>query len=233
MRRRHMVVDIERGVGCVVLLSMLALYSCATSSLTEQYDTGAKRDVLAKQYYEIRCSPPSPEDPVLKFQLLRVEEYRAEKEVQTNKKEISGPDDLAKFILLPVFIGVGILSVGQVNAYDTMQTETVLSSEKEYVGDDSKMSERKSIPLSGEKFKLIYFYLKQKEEFDIETDRTGVAGVNVARLARSVTMDPHADEFVQFTVLCPSEYNCRHSVKIRSDEFRKIYRKLSEDGKYN
>ena len=226
MNRFKPVVPISHLLTLFLFLS--AMFGCSTTTRKVTVDTGKQREVKIQTAYHIALEKPAPNDHRLKFYLIREEMFRREKQVKHSTIEDSEPDKLAKLILLPVAISSLIVTFGELDVYESLESESVLESESSWVAENGKTPPIRT-PVPGAELHITYRYADEQARQILETDREGMVSYSLAELAESITFDRFSDEYVEFVITAP-RYGCRQNIRIKRKEFVEIYKRLSEEG---
>jgi|GEM_PF-6551939 len=225
--------NIGWGTIALVLIMALMLTGCATSYRNVEANTGQTRMVKTGHEYCFRVVEPTASDPDLVFRLVRVDQFQPQKEVEYQKIRKSKAGALDGLVLLPVHIGFAIISLGNVDVYDSVKSEKVVESETKWEIDNSKNNVAKDEKLSGIPIMMSYDYADETIVVDSSTDHNGEVRKDIRNLARSITMDPNADDSVTFKVKASAPYNCGEEITIPQETFIDLYKALIEDGRFH
>lgn len=216
----------------IILACSLLISGCASSTTITSQTTGNTRKVNIDKSYKILVAEPSTKNPELIFRLVRVDMYRHQKQRKyetIQEKEVNG---LGTLVLLPFATAGVILSLGEFNLYDELKSEEVMKSEKKWEIDSKRSNLIIEESLDGIPVKMTYSYLDKKTVVKGKTDSNGQFRKDISKLARSVTLDPNAEESVTFRITGMAPCNCEGEFTISPDKLIEIYEKLVADGKF-
>ena len=218
-----------------LFVTNVLLMGCSTSTRIKTSETGRVRTTLLRSAarYGFLAGPPTVDKPYVMFKFVKFDTYIQEKEKQNVTIEEREPKGLTKLVFLPLWLGIGVVSLGEVNLYET--TESV-AGKKTTWEKDFEQTHEKQTPVSGAKVIVKYDYAGEKACQTFITNAEGIVQKDLRGLAESVALDPQASKYVEFTVSTPA-YRCEErpcEAQLRVDEkfFLRTYEKWSSEGHY-
>jgi len=192
---------------------------------------GSERLIKADHEYRFLAGMPTYLDPYLTFQLVRIDRYLSEKQKRYDTIKQSKPGGLLKLALLPLWLPLKVVSMGDVDIYKSRRR--VIDSEKKWERNSGDNGESRKIPIQRAEVILKYKYTGEENRMKLMTDSQGLIRKDLRPMARSIARDPQAEEFVEFTINALPPYNLPPGIiMIKQKVFINIYKKSSEDGEY-
>ena len=216
-------------MSTILLCAVLMVLSCAKKQITRSHQTGKTRERRTKVEYGFLAGKPTVENPFIMFKLIRTESYKTENEIKYNKIEQTSPGGLIQVGLIPLWLSLGIVSLGEFNLYNELKHEEVIEYEKKWETDSEKREKKVNEELKGVPIVIQYEYAGEKRIKKYVTDSQGEVRMDLRKIAKSVALDPDAQDYVVFTIES-KKHDCLNKIRIVEEFFLEIYKKYSEEG---
>ena len=226
-----------REIKCTYVLCCLLVISfitsgCASTTRITKKETGEIRKVKIDTEYGFMVSEPTLKKPEITFKLVQIETYVNEKQMRRKEIKESKPGVLIGIGLIPLWAAVGIVTLGNVDVYDVATTEDVIHSAEYWTKENDKPKTINQITLRNVKVKLSYEYAGEENTIYLVTNETGEVNKDLRNIARSITLDPYSQEYIEFKIESARPYKCVNKIRIRQEYFIKTYKKWSDEGWY-